>query len=147
MKRAEFKELIKPIVHECIKESLLEEGLISNVIAEVAKGMSVVQPLTETKQETIKQEPKPRSSFNQEMPNKLHEHKQKLMSAIGPTSYNGVNLFEGTTPAPAQASPSQQSSPLSGQGAADPGVDISNLIGGVSNNWSAHMNNIKKESR
>ena len=40
MKRSEFKKLIKPIVQECIKESLLEDGLISGIIAEVVKGMS-----------------------------------------------------------------------------------------------------------
>ena len=39
MKKADLKQLIKPLVKECIHEVLLEEGLLSNVVAEVAKGM------------------------------------------------------------------------------------------------------------
>ena len=37
MKKSDLKELIKPLVKECIHEVLLEEGLLSNVVAEVAK--------------------------------------------------------------------------------------------------------------
>ena len=39
MKKSDLKQLIKPLVKECIHEVLLEEGLLSNVVAEVAKGM------------------------------------------------------------------------------------------------------------
>ena len=41
MKKSELKTLIKPLVKECIHEVLLEEGLLSNVVAEVAKGRKV----------------------------------------------------------------------------------------------------------
>ena len=37
MKKNDLKQLIKPLVKECIHEVLLEEGLLSNVVAEVAK--------------------------------------------------------------------------------------------------------------
>ena len=66
------------------------------------------------------------------------------MAAIGGNAYNGVNLFEGTTPAPAQASPTAQASPMSGQSAGDAGVDIGSLFGSVGRNWNAHMNEIKE---
>ena len=39
MKKSELKKLIKPLVKECINEVLLEEGLLSNIVSEVAKGM------------------------------------------------------------------------------------------------------------
>ena len=39
MKKSDLKHLIKPLVKECIHEVLLEEGLLSNVVAEVAKGL------------------------------------------------------------------------------------------------------------
>ena len=42
MKKSQLKAAIKPIVKECINEILLEQGLLSNIIAEVVKG---VQPL------------------------------------------------------------------------------------------------------
>ena len=37
MKKSEFKKILRPIVNECIKESLMEDGLISGIIAEVVK--------------------------------------------------------------------------------------------------------------
>jgi len=40
MKKNELKQLIKPLVKECIHEVLLEEGLLSTVVAEVTKGLS-----------------------------------------------------------------------------------------------------------
>ena len=39
MKKTDLKQLIKPLVKECIHEVLIEEGLLSNVVSEVAKGM------------------------------------------------------------------------------------------------------------
>jgi len=147
MKKSEFKKLIKPIVQECIKESLLEDGLISGIIVEVVKGMSS-QTIVETRAPQPKVDPTMErmkaNAFNKEQSGKLKEHKKKLMAAIGGSAYNGVDLFEGTTPAPAQESPSTQASPMSGQNPSDPGVDISNLFGAVGRNWNAHMNEMKE---
>ena len=147
MKKSEFKKIIKPIVQECIKESLLEDGLISGIIAEVVKGMSS-QTIVETKIPQPKVDPTMErmkaNAFNKEQSGKLSQHKKKLMAAIGGSAYNGVNLFEGTTPAPSQATPTSQTSPMSGQNPSDPGVDISNLFGAVGRNWNAHMNEMKE---
>jgi len=145
MKKSEFKKIIKPIVSECIKESLMEDGIISGIIAEVARGMSTIQPVVEQKQpiEPL-QERMTRNAFKNQQTNKLQEHRNKLMSAIGNTAYNGVDLFEGTTPAPSQAPAGQPSGPLSGQAPGDAGVDITNLFGSVGHNWDAHMNEIKE---
>ena len=146
MKKSEFKKLIKPIVNECIKESLIEDGLISGIIAEVVRGISSSQPIVESTPPKVDPttERMKRNAFSKEQTGKLKEHKQKLMSAIGGTAYNGVNLFEGTTPAPSQEPSSQQASPLSGQGSRDAGVDISNLFGSVGRNWNAHMSDVKE---
>ena len=146
MKKSELKKLLKPLVKECIKESLMEDGLISGIIAEVVKGMNTPQPIIEAKQPAIDptMQRMQRNAFSAEQSSKLKEHKQKLMAAIGGSAYNGVDLFEGTTPAPAQASPRAQASPMSGQSATDPGVDISNLFGAVGRNWNAHMNEMKE---
>ena len=38
MKKDELKKVLKPLVKQCINEVLLEEGLLSTVIAEVMKG-------------------------------------------------------------------------------------------------------------
>ena len=125
----------------------MEDGLISGVIAEVAKGMSQVTvaetPKAQPTENPVLQRMKA-NAFSSEQTSKLQEHKSKLMSAIGGSAYNGVDLFEGTSAAPAQSSPQQQSSPLAGQPPADPGVDIANLFGSVGNHWNAHMNEMKE---
>jgi hypothetical protein len=146
MKKSELKTILKPLIKECIHESLLEGGLISNIIAEVVKGVVPSEPLVETQQPQIDplKERFQRNAFSQEQSTNLKNHKNKLMSAIGGGAYNGVNLFEGTTPAPTQASPSQQATALAGHPPSDPGVDISSLFGAVGNNWNAHMNDVKE---
>ena len=140
MKKSELKKILKPLVQECINESLLEGGILSGIIGEVARGMQSPRskppsaPPSDPQMERIQ-----RNAFAQDQSDKLQEHKRKLMEAIGGDAYNGVDLFEGTTPAPAQSSPSQQSSPMAGHAPHDPGVDISSLFGAVGRNWNAHM--------
>jgi len=69
------------------------------------------------------------------------------MSAIGKEAYNGVNLFEGTSPAPAQAPSTHAASPLSGQDPNDAGVDISNLFKASASHWNAHMSDLGEKER
>jgi hypothetical protein len=147
MKKSELKKILKPLVQECIKESLLEDGLISGIIAEVVKGVSVGAPIVEAAPAPPAnpiRERMQRNAFTSEQSTKLKEHKSKLMAAIGGNSYNGVDLFEGTSPAPNQTTLTEQSSPLNGQAPGDQGVDITNLFGSVGRNWGAHMNEIKE---
>ena len=47
MNKNDLKKTIKPLVKECIHEVLLEEGLLSNLISEVVKGIGV-QPIVES---------------------------------------------------------------------------------------------------
>ena len=93
MKKSDLKKLIKPLVKECIHEVLLEEGLLSNVVSEVAKGLNTAPVITEQ----VEQAPAPKARKRD-----YSAGRRKLMDAIGNDAYNGVNLFEGTTPAPAQ---------------------------------------------
>tara|TARA_R110000796_G_scaffold127189_1_gene242341 strand:+ start:131 stop:577 length:447 start_codon:yes stop_codon:yes gene_type:complete len=146
MKKSELKKILKPLIQECIKESLLEDGLISGIIAEVVRGINSPQLIVETTApvEDVEIKRMKINAFGQSQSNKLLEHRSKLMAAIGSSAYNGVNLFEGTTPAPAQTAPTAQASPMSGQSPSDAGVDIGNLFGSVGRNWSAHMNEIKE---
>ena len=39
MKNNEFKKILKPLIKQTIKEVILEEGILSNIVAEVAKGL------------------------------------------------------------------------------------------------------------
>ena len=132
MKKDELKKVIKPLVKQCINEVLLEEGLLSTVIAEVMKGTGAAR-IVETTQPV-----KPRidnTAAKEAKRKKLLEQKRKLLDSIGTSAYNGVDLFEGTTPT--KASPSQGASQgaLSDVAPNDPGVDISSLMGSA-HNWS-----------
>ena len=121
MNKNELKKILKPLIKECIKEVLFyEEGTLSHIIKEVSSGLSGKQQITETKQFKA---PPPKTNTN------FKQHKQKLLDAIGKDAYNGVNLFEGTTPTNAPAAQGQAQGPLSGVAANDPGVDISGLFG------------------
>jgi hypothetical protein len=66
------------------------------------------------------------------------ESRKQLLDAIGNDSYGGVDLFEGTSPAPAQQSPEMQaSSPLGGVAPGDAGIDISGIVGLGGHKWKA----------
>ena len=121
MKKDDLKKVLKPLIKECIKEVIFEEGALSTIISEVMKGTSQTQQIVE-----VKREEKTNKS-NQKSMEKLKERKRKILDSIGKDAYNGVNLFEGTTPAPAPAS-TQGQGPLSGVSADDAGVDISTIF-------------------
>ena len=125
MKKNELKNMLKPLIKECIKEVIFEEGALSTIISEVMKGTSGSQQIVEierTKQDFARQEKKMQEA---------RERKKKLLNSIGKDAYNGVNLFEGTTPAPAPSS-GQGQGPLDGVAPSDPGVDISGIFSGHS---------------
>ena len=141
MKKNDLKQLIKPLVKECIHEVLLEEGLLSNVVAEVAKGMQGNLVV-----ETRKQQPE--QIFNEDMKmkrktdesrQKLKEHRKRLLDAIGADAYNGVNLFEDTTPLKQAGNPTgaPQVPSVLGDDPGDAGVDISSIMGTASKVWQA----------
>ncbi len=133
MKKSQLKSVVKPLVKECIYEILLEEGLLSNVVAEVAKGMQSTVIVEE--REPVRQEaPRQRQRTTDDTRAKLQEHRRKLADAIGKEAYNGVNVFE-------DVQPMQQTEPAKGQADLgnpnDSGVDISSLIGNASQIWKA----------
>ena len=56
------------------------------------------------------------------------------MSSMAKGSYNGVNLFEGTTAAPAHTGAEGQGA-LSGVSPSDPGVDITGIMNKTTAIW------------
>jgi hypothetical protein len=130
MKKSELKKILKPLIKECIKEVIFEEGTLSTIISEVMRGTSSTKPMVE------RREVKPDKSQQEQKRKKMEEQKQKrkkMLDSIGKDAYNGVNLFEGTTPAPAPAT-TQGQGPLDGVAPNDPGVDISSIFSGQSSN-------------
>lgn len=132
MKKAELKKVLKPIVKECIQEALLEEGLLSNLISEVVKGLGAPQqPIVEQKQNDDEIR-KLQMEEKKKRAEQMNETRKKMLDAIGNTSLNGVDLFEGTTPLGRAGTPGEAAQPggaLAGIDPGDAGVDISNLMG------------------
>ncbi len=140
MNKNELKKVLKPLIKECIKEVMFEDGTLSSIIAEVMKGtqQAPAQRIVEQRQY---QQPQTRLETDEEAKARLAAKRKTLMDSIGKDTYNGVNLFEGTTPAPAQRS-GQGHGALDGVAPNDPGVDISKLMNKTSAIW-AKMNEKK----
>ena len=139
MKKSELRQVLKPLIKECIKEVIFEEGILSNIVSEVAQGLGG-QPIVEqsptvaqtAQQEQIRQQQEQESRVAKQ---KLQETRKRMLDAVGKDAYNGVDLFAGTTPTAAPAE-TKQGDPLAGVDPRDSGVDISQLFGGVNKNWS-----------
>ena len=130
MKKQELKKILKPLIKECIKEVIFEDGTLSSIISEVVKGVG--EPIVETKQRFPKKQ-QPQYETDEQAKARLKKQRKKMMEAIGKDAYNGVNLFEGTTPAPAPQETGRGA--LSDVDPSDPGVDISSFMGKSSLIW------------
>ena len=126
MKKEQLKKLIKPIIKECIHEVIIEEGILTKVVAEVTKGMGNV--IVEAKQP--EPTPEPQRNTNQEaielQKKRLAEKRQMLTKAVGEGAY--ANIFEGIEPINAPVEGAGAAGPMAGVSAKDPGVDISGIM-------------------
>ena len=131
MKRDEFKKILKPLIKECIKEVIFEEGVLSTVISEVMKGTSQPQGLQASPEQTTIREQETKQNIN-ESKNNLSETRKRMLDAVGKNAYGGIDLFENTTPLSATAAGTKTSTGHGALADVDPndsGVDISNLPG------------------
>ena len=136
MKKTELKNIIK----ECVKEILFEEGVLSNLVSEVAFGIVKAQgTLVENKQpqQSNAAMQKAKEEEVESRRRKLLETKKKMLDAIGNSKMS--NAFEGTQPlreggTPGKATPH---SPLAGKDPNDAGVDISGLFSVAGAKWNA----------
>jgi len=140
MKKSQLKQLLKPIIKECINEALIEQGLLSNIISEVVKGLQPIQTIVEAKQ--------PISQVNQkeveikrmealaEQQRSLKEQKRKLLDAAG----FDTDVFAGTSPIQGGITTAQEpgepnAGALSGVAPDDSGVDISGIMALGGKQW------------
>lgn len=125
MNKEQLKKTLKPMIKECIKEVIFEEGVLSGIISEVVKSTSN-QRIVEAPRQPTYQKPQ---IDHEAQERKLKEHRRRMLDSIGRDSYNGVDLFEGTTPLSnrdsGHASSPHGSKALDGVSPNDPGVDLS----------------------
>lgn len=137
MKKSELKNIIKPLVKECIHEVLIEEGLLSNVVAEVTKGLHAGLMVESASANTHRTSPEIPTKKSQNTRKKIDEHRTKLMNAINKDAYNGVDLFENTQPMTSREASAPKPGSIDLGNPNDSGVDISSLMGGASKIWQA----------
>ena len=132
MKKSELKSIIK----ECVKEILFDEGVLSNLVAEIAFGLTRAQgkilesaptPSKVSENKNIISEEESRAHRRKTM----QETKRKMTKALGNSRMN--NVFEGVSPLPNASTPTH--SPLAGHDPSDAGVDISNLFNLAGQKW------------
>ena len=130
MKKSDLKKVLKPIIAECIKESLYEEGLLKDIVSQVVEGYSAgATPIVET-QAVTNAANKKEINESKKMREKLDQTKKQMLSAIGNGAYGGVDVFAGTTPM--RSAEPQPGNILEGVEPGDPGVDISSIL---NSNW------------
>ena len=130
MKSNELKKVLKPLIKQTIREVLLEEGILSQVVSEVVKGMGG-KTLTE-----VKRGPGPAEIRRQEeeLEKQRQEKIRRLNESVGSIA-PGVNVFESTQPI--GESDDGPGKALSGVASNDPGVDISGILKLAGGKWSA----------
>ena len=132
MNKDDLRKVLKPLIKECIKEVIFEEGTLSTIISEVVTGLDkpMVVEAKKPRQQQFETEDQAKARLEKRRLMES-ESRKKLLDSIGGDAYNGVNLFEGTEPLQSAGSPSSAPSaqgPLSGVASNDPGVDISGLF-------------------
>ena len=129
MNKTELKKILRPLIKECIKEVIFEEGVLSNIVSEVASGMQA--PLLEASRPA-----KTQVSSNQdlEIQEKMEKERQLRIKRLNETmkTQMNVDVFSGTKEIPSEAN---VGSPLSGVDPGDSGVDISGILGLAGNKW------------
>jgi len=130
VKKDQLKKALKPIIHECIKEALYEEGLLKNIVSQVVEGYSRSAPRITERAPTPAVRSEPPDAEAKKVRVKLDETKRQMLSAIGQDAYGGVNVFEGTTPM--RGAEPAAGNIMEGVAPEDPGVDISQLF---NNRW------------
>jgi hypothetical protein len=143
MNKKELKQLIKPLVKECINEVLLQEGVLSSIISEVMIGTQGA--VLQEQVAPAPQKPTRKYETDDEAAQRLHEkrkhadaQRKKLMNAIGRDSFGGVDLFEGTQPLNSGGTPdssTQAQGALSGYAPDDAGVNIDGLLNIAGSAW------------
>jgi len=128
VKKNELKHILKPLIKECIKEVIFEDGTLSSIITEVVQGLqgTTKQPIVEKR---VIRSSTPSQAVLQAKQS-LEETKRSLQNSTG---LKGI--FEGTTPMH-QSSGNSQHGPFKDVAPNDPGVDISGIMNIAGGAWN-----------
>ena len=120
MKANEFKKILKPLIRQTVREVILEEGLLSGIVTEVAKGLQG-SLVVEKKNEIY--------SSSSEKEEEYERERQRRIKRLNESNKFG-DVFKGT-----QEIQEQSNGPLSGIASQDEGVDISAIQRIANGKW------------
>jgi hypothetical protein len=136
MKKEQLQKILKPLIKECIKEMIFEEGILSNLIKEVAVGIGSQQTIVEAKVSEPEHDfSRQRVELQEETLQAMREKKRKLEESLG-GGFEGI--FDNVDPisSPGSTGKNSSNSPLSNYTPDDAGVDISGIMAlGGGKNW------------
>jgi len=124
MKKEDLKLLIKPLIKECLKEVLIEEGF-TKMLSEATKPSTNIQYIKAMKEEMVQQPSVQKKPIHQ-----LQENRKKALDEIG---NSGFDPF-------ANSKPLREDKEII---SSDPGVDISGLIGENKQIWRSTLDALK----
>ena len=120
MKTSEFKKILRPLIRQTVKEVILEEGLLTGIVSEVAKGLQG-SLITENKNEV--------HSSSSEKEEEYERERQKRIKKLNESNKFG-DVFKGT-----KEIQEQSNGPLSGVSSQDRGVDITAIQKIANGKW------------
>jgi hypothetical protein len=121
MKVSEFKKILKPLIEQTVKEVLLQEGVLSKIVSEVATGLQA--PLVENKTQPND------ARLSEEQYERQRQQRIKKLNES--TKLKNVNVFEGVQHIPE----TNQAGPLAGVAPTDAGVDITAIQAIAKGKW------------
>lgn len=131
MKISKLKEILKPLIIECVKEVIFETGTVSHIVSEVAVGLKSQELISENSDKKTSRYNELRNEMLTKVQRNAYEDinvgKIKQPSKVEKikkniNNFNGMDIFEGTT------------SLEEDERKANKGADIS-FLEGVSKNW------------
>jgi len=132
MKKTELKKVLKPLIKEAVREVILEEGMLSNIVTEVARGLSSQRLVAEGM--TITRAAEPPQEDLEEKAQRIEAQRQEKIRRLNESSKFG-DVFQGTKEIVAESGHGA----LSGVASNDKGVDISGIEALASGKWKALM--------
>ncbi len=128
MKPSEFKKILTPLIKQTIREVLLEEGVLSRVVSEVAQGLSA--PVLE--QKNVRKNTLKEQNDRQHAEEQYEQQRQERIRRLNESTGMSADIFSGTREIPQESS---GYAPLAGAAPTDKGVDITAIERLAAGKW------------
>lgn len=121
MKIDEFKKILKPLIEQTVKEVLLQQGVLSQVVQEVAQGLG--RPVLESAPVRTQSRIDESREEKKELEEKYEEQRQARIKRLNESTGLPAGVFDNVK----QIRETSSTSPLSSTSPGDAGVDISGI--------------------